>query len=91
MRSQILTSNVAYIWPVTAKKFLAFGNKVLNFGTKKVLWKKSPENEKSLGIKSRHFETVFLGLFVWFHDMNLYKNLRKKFYYSRKCMETKDI
>ena len=35
-----------------------FGNKVLNFGTKKVLW-----NKKPLEIKSYHFETLCSGTF----------------------------
>ena len=46
---------------VNAKKVL--GKKVLIFGTKKVLWQKSPFIKKCPEIKSYQFETLFSRTF----------------------------
>ena len=52
--------------------------------------KKSCE-KKSFEIKSYHFETLFPRTFLWLQYDFIQKRPRKKFYFSRKCMGTKDV
>ena len=67
-----------------------FKNKVLNFGTIKVLWK-SPWNKKLVEIKSYYFQTDFQGLFSSSNIIWYKKVPGKKSYKSRKWKVTRDF
>jgi len=57
----------------------------------RVLWKKILEIKSLWNQSPTILKLYFLGIYFWFNYNFTQKRPRKKSYYSRKCMGTKDV